>query len=172
MIRKARQEDIKKVAKIYEAILDQQDAGKASIGWIKGVYPTESTAQEALEKGELFVYDEDGFITAAAKINQKQEPAYKEANWEYNVQDCEVMVLHTLVVLPGQAGKGIGSKFVAFYEDYALQQGCRYLRMDTNEINRTARSLYRKLGYKEVGIVPCEFNGIENVNLVCLEKKL
>ena len=28
------------------------------------------------------------------------------------------------------------------------------------------------LGYTEAGIVPCEFNGIAGVNLVCLEKKL
>lgn len=172
MIRKAKQEDIQKVAEIYDEILDQQEAGNARIGWMKGVYPTEATAREALEKGELFVCDEDGTITAAAKINQKQEPAYKEAGWEYKAREDEVMVLHTLVVSPGKAGKGIGSKFVAFYEDYASRQGCRYLRMDTNEINTNARGLYRKLGYKEVGIIPCEFNGIENVNLVCLEKKL
>ena len=32
--------------------------------------------------------------------------------------------------------------------------------------------LYKKLGYKEVSIVPCVFNGIPDVNLVCLEKHL
>lgn len=46
------------------------------------------------------------------------------------------------------------------------------LRMDTNEQNIIARELYRKLGYLEAGIVPCEFNGIPGVNLVLLEKKL
>ena len=33
-------------------------------------------------------------------------------------------------------------------------------------------SLYKKLGYTEAGIVPCTFNGLEGVELVCLEKKL
>ena len=44
--------------------------------------------------------------------------------------------------------------------------------MDTNEKNTNARKLYKKLGYKEPGIVPCVFNGIDGVQLVCLEKTL
>ena len=44
--------------------------------------------------------------------------------------------------------------------------------MDTNARNRAARALYKKLGYEEVSIVPCTFNGIAGVQLVCLEKKL
>ena len=46
------------------------------------------------------------------------------------------------------------------------------LRMDTNERNAAARSLYAGLGYKEVGIVSCDFNGIPGIRLVCLEKLL
>ena len=59
-----------------------------------------------------------------------------------------------------------------FYEEYAREQGCLYLRMDTNERNTVARAMYRGMGYREAGIVPCVFNGIPGVNLVCLEKKL
>lgn len=38
--------------------------------------------------------------------------------------------------------------------------------------NAVARGLYKKLGYKEIGIVPTEFNGIPDVQLVLLEKHL
>ena len=55
-------------------------------------------------------------------------------------------------------------------EQEALRRSCKVLRIDTNETNTPARSLYASLGYREVGAVPCEFNGIPNVNLVCLEK--
>ena len=55
---------------------------------------------------------------------------------------------------------------------YAAEQGCRFLRLDTNEKNANARAMYRKLGYREIGLVPCEFNGIPDVNLVLLEKRL
>ena len=59
-----------------------------------------------------------------------------------------------------------------FYEDYARRSGSPCLRMDTNAKNENARRFYKKLGYSEVGIVPCVFNGIDGVNLVLLEKKL
>ena len=44
--------------------------------------------------------------------------------------------------------------------------------MDTKVINSRARALYQRLGYKEIGVVPCVFNGIDGVQLVLLEKKL
>ena len=63
-------------------------------------------------------------------------------------------------------------KICRFAFDYARKNGCICLRIDTNEKNENARRLYAKLGYREAGIVPCVFNGIPGVNLVCLEKKL
>ena len=44
--------------------------------------------------------------------------------------------------------------------------------MDTNVKNARAREMYKKLRYKEIGVIPTVFNGIEGVNLVLLEKKL
>lgn len=172
MIRKATREDIPGVVRIYDAILEQEANGACTTGWIAGVYPTEQTALDALAQEELFVLDSGGAIVAAAKINQEQVPVYAEAAWEFPAPDEEVLVLHTLVVSPNAAGKGYGTQFVRFYEALAAQRGCPYLRMDTNARNLAARTLYRKLGYKEVGIVPCDFNGIPGVQLVCLEKKL
>ena len=32
--------------------------------------------------------------------------------------------------------------------------------------------MYEKLGYREIGVIPTTFNGIEGVNLVLLEKAL
>ena len=172
MIRKAASQDIPAIGKIYTRIHHREEQGLTTIGWIRDIYPTEETARAALNKDELFVMEEGKKIIAAAKINREQDPAYALAEWEHPAEDDEVMVLHTLVVDPEISRKGYGTKFVSFYEEYALQNGCPYLRMDTNARNKTARALYKKLGYKEVGIVPCEFNGIPGVNLVCLEKKL
>lgn len=172
MIRMAMKNDISGVVKIYDKILELEAQGRVHTGWQKGVYPTEKTALDALDKQDLFVWEEDGRILAAARINQEQVPAYAECPWTYAAPDSEVMVIHTLVVDPDASGRGIGSKFVRFYEEFALKHGCHYLRMDTNVINTTARALYKKLGYSEPGIISCIFNGINGVKLVCLEKKL
>ena len=172
-IRRGTLEDIPQIAAIYDRILTEEETGRAVIGWVRGVYPTEQTALDSLNAGTLFVLEQDGDIAAAAKIDQNQVPEYAGASWRYpDVPPEQVMVLHTLVVDPGQSGKGYGTQFVRFYEQYALDHGCPCLRMDTNARNAAARRLYARLGYWEAGIVPCNFNGISGVQLVCLEKKL
>ena len=44
MIRKATEKDIKAIAEIYEDIHTEEEAGNLTIGWERGVYPTEATA--------------------------------------------------------------------------------------------------------------------------------
>ena len=172
-IQKGSSNHIQQIAGIYEHILDREEQGETTTGWIRGVYPTKETALEALEAKELFVMLQDETVVAAAKINQIQVPEYKDASWEYsNAPEDQIMVLHTLVVDPTFSRKGFGTEFVSFYEEYALKNHCPYLRMDTNARNLAARRLYRRLGYREAGIVSCVFNGIPDVQLVCLEKLL
>ena len=171
MVRKATPDDLDAIAAIYDDIHTNEEAGLTTVCWVRSIYPTRKSAEEAIAKDEMFVLEADGVVTAAAKINQEQVPEYANARWEYPAPDEKVMVLHTLVVAPKSKGKGYGSRFVDFYETYAREKGCPYLRMDTNERNLAARALYKKLGYREVGIVSCAFNGIPGVRLVCLEKK-
>ena len=171
-IRLATQADISAVSAIFERIHDTEESGQNVIGWIRGVYPTRATAETALRLGDLFVLTVDNEVAAAARINREQVDVYADCPWSYEAADDDVMVLHTLVVDPNRGGLGLGKRFVAFYEDYAREHGCSTLRMDTNARNLRARQMYAHLGYREAGIVPCVFNGIPNVMLVCLEKKL
>ena len=172
MFRKASMADLDAIAAIYSKIHDEIEAGRAAIGWIREVYPTRATAQASIEKGDIFVMEEGGTILAAARINQYQGPEYDRAVWSFDAAPEKVLVLHTLVVSPSCKGRGIGTSFVAFYEETARKMGCSALRMDTNAINTAARALYKKLGYTEACIVPTDFNGIPGVNLVCLDKRV
>lgn len=169
---KAEEKHIDAIEGIYSRIIDAQEQGRLTVGWQRGVYPTRQTALDALKRGDLFVCVDGGQVAAAAIINRIQVPVYAEVGWLYPAEPDEVMVLHTLVVDPLRAGRGYGTAFVAYYESYAKNNGCPVLRMDTNEKNAAARRLYARLGYREAGIVPCVFNGIKGVGLVCLEKKL
>ena len=174
MTRKATEKDIASIAAIYDLVLKQEENGLTSIGWQRGVYPTEDTTLQGVLRGDMFVYEDDQThdIIAAAIINHIQVPSYADGNWSIEADDDEVSVLHTLVVNPKEAGKGIGTAFVNFYEKTAKENGCKTLRMDTQAKNTAARKLYHKLGYTEIGIVPCDFNGIQGIQLVLLEKLL
>lgn len=172
MIRKATPADIDAITAIYDAVLDAEDAGIVTTGWCRNVYPVRSTAEASVQRGDMFVLEEDGTIIVTGMINQVQSPQYAHCSWRHKVPDEEIMVLHTLAVHPDYLKKGYGSRFMEFYENYALEHQCRYLRIDTQEKNIGARAVYRKLGYTEQGVVFDTFNGIPNVRLVCLEKKL
>lgn len=168
-IRKAARADLDAVCRIYDQIHTAEERGEAAIGWQRGVYPERETAEAALARGDLFVQEQNGEIVGTAILNQTQVDSYAGANWRYDAPDSEVMVLHTLVIDPEAKSRGLGREFAAFYEGYALAHGCRYLRIDTNARNARARRFYQKLGYAEIGVVPCTFNGIAGVQLVLLE---
>ena len=176
MIRKAAAADIDAVASVYERIHTAEEAGEASIGWIRGVYPERVTALAALERGDLFVETDriwgETVVVGTAILNQVQVDVYEGAPWRYDVPADQVMVMHTLVIDPFVKGHGYGRRFAEYYEQYALSNECHYLRIDTNARNTAARAFYKKLGYEEIDIVPCEFNGIPDVKLVLLEKRI
>ena len=172
MIRKAAKADLDAVENIYNDAHDAIEAGKITTGWIRDVYPTRDSAAAALERDDLFVLEEDGEILGTGIINQIQVDVYAGAPWEHEADDDKVCVFHTLVIRQDAAGKGLGSAFIRYYEDYAREHGWMELRMDTNALNLPARRLYKHLGYREVGIVPTTFNGIPGVQLVLLEKHL
>ena len=171
--RQAERRDAQAIADIYERIHDREEAGPVTVGWVRGVYPTYDSAMESIKVGDMYVGEADGQIIAAARINQDQvQPMYSQVDWQHQASDEQVLVIHTLVVDPLSSRGGYGRSFVRFYEDMARSMGCTCLRMDTNELNVPARSLYASMGYSEAGIIPCEFNGIPGVGLVCLEKRL
>ena len=71
MIIQAVEADIDVVEKIYDAIITQEEAREHKlIGWVRGIYPTRQTAMDALQRGTLFVLEDDGKVVAAAKIDQ------------------------------------------------------------------------------------------------------
>ena len=171
-IRKATEKDIPAIVNIYNAILEEEEKGRYITGWIRDVYPTEKTARSAVSSGDMFVLEITGTVMASARINHQQMPAYADVQWSVDVPDEQVMVMHTLTVDPAMNGRGAGAVFLRFYEEYALKNGSHILRIDTNERNRNARRKYAEAGYSERGIIPCVFNGIPDVQLVCMEKVL
>ena len=63
-IRKATTEDIDAIVKIYDDCLTLEEEGRIVVGWIRGIYPTQEIAEAAVERGDMFVQEDDsGRIT-------------------------------------------------------------------------------------------------------------
>ena len=168
-IRKATAADLDAIEQIYEDIHTAEEKGAATIGWIRGIYPTRKTAEAAVLRDDMFVL-EDGEIIGTGIINRTQVDVYYGAPWRFDTD--KVCVLHTLVISPKVSGRGYGRAFVEYYEQWALDHNLPELRIDTNAKNSAARAMYKKMGYEEIGIVPTVFNGIPGVDLVLLERNL
>lgn len=172
IIRRAKAGDLDAIEKIYNKILLKEEEGEVTTGWKRGIYPRRETAEAALKRNDMFVIEDERSIVGSGVINKDQLDVYAKAKWQFAAKDSKVMVLHTLAIDPDKSGRGYGKRFVKFYEDYARENGCKYLRMDTNEINKAARSLYKSLAIDEIDCLSCIFNGLEGVNLILFEKKL
>ena len=172
MIRKANETDLKRISEIYLSIIKKEAVEGGQTEWKENVYPTYDTAKLALKRNDIYVYEENGSILATAIINHIQMDSYKDGGWKLDAPDDKILVIHTLAVDPAFAKRGIGKKFIEFYENLAREMHISSLRLDTNEKNYSARAFYKKLGYEEVNIVNTTFNGIPNYHLVLLEKVL
>ena len=85
--RKAAASDIDAVTAIYDAIHTEEEAGRTTTGWKRGIYPVRATAEAALTRGDLFVAEADGRVAAAAVLNQIQVELYSGAPWEFEAPE-------------------------------------------------------------------------------------
>lgn len=172
IIRPATSADAAAVYDIYRQVIEHEAQTHSYTRWQLGVYPTQQTVAAALAAQDLYVLEVEGQIAAAARLNQEQVPIYGQCPWQYPAAPEEVLVIHTLAVSPAYAGRGLGRRFITFYESQAKAMGCPVLRLDTSQTNLPARSLYKSLGFREAAILECNFNGMPGTQLVCLEKHL
>ena len=114
IFRKASAADVSAVEEIYNDIHTEEEKGKLTIGWIRGIYPTRATAEGALERGELFVLEDEGRVVGAGIINQDQAGAYAQGRWVHELPPDRVCVLHTLVVSPAASKKDTARRLCVF----------------------------------------------------------
>lgn len=83
---------------------------------------------------------------------------------KYADDDAHLLLL---AVHPAHGRRGIGSALVAWLEAVALVAGVRQVVLEARESNVPARAFYRRLGYREIGVLPGYYQAREaSVRLV------
>ena len=172
MIRKAAAADLPQIGGIYEAIFDKEDKGPIYTNWLRGSYPTEEDARQALAAGTLYVGEENGVLWGVVNLNGVQLPEYDAIPWTISAERDKVGVIHTLCIHPAQSGRGYAKQMVAFCEETAKAQGKTVMRLDTWEGNVPANHMYPSLGYCFAGGTEFFFHGYIHEILNCYEKTL
>lgn len=140
------------VGMIYERIHEDLSQTVNYPRWPRGIYPTEESAQEAIDKNELYILKDHQQIIGLVILNQEQDLGYENVDWQVEAKDYEVMVIHTLAIDPRFKGKGYAGIMIQKIKQFAVQKHCLALRLDLTQGNVPARNLYQKHGFYFTGI--------------------
>jgi ribosomal protein S18 acetylase RimI-like enzyme len=143
----AHREQLPEIMALYrEAIENMRSQGIEQ--WDE-IYPSQCDIERDIETQSMAVFMEGTSVLAVIAMNAEQDPAYRNANWEYTQEP--IAALHRLCVHPKAQGKGIGKIVVALAENRLAQQGYATIRLDAFSQNIAANALYRSLGYRAAG---------------------
>lgn len=102
-----------------------------------------------------------GFLT----ITEKAPKEYDELKWKGD----KALVLYRLGVNPLNRKEGVATRLMQFAEQLAFEQGIRFLKGDTSELNVGMNRLFIKLQYEKVGQISI---GDKEFLFNCYEKEL
>mgnify|MGYP000246614994 CR=1 FL=1 len=85
LFKKVNLEDFYRIRQFYWDLIDEMSDQNDKIGWKKGIYPTDSFLQESLDRGELFVLEEEGQLCASVILNSVCNEGYAGVPWNIEV---------------------------------------------------------------------------------------
>src|SRR3989344_619587 len=154
-----------------QAIGVMYDAGK----WLEesGKHPSESWQTKNLNKEYLSRYAklEEFFVAvvdeepAAAAILQFEQIAQDWAAVDKG-SPPQALYIHWLAVARAFAGKGLPKVLMDFARSYAIKNGVRLLRLDTNANELKLRKIYEDLGF----VIPVHggvFEYCKRIDIAC-----
>ncbi|MCI1740982.1 MAG: GNAT family N-acetyltransferase [Prevotella sp.] len=149
MIRKGKKEDTVSIMNIIKAATLDMELNH--IHQWDDIYPDEKVIIEDIDKGDLYVYEDDGIINALIVLNKDQAEEYRNIDWKYT--SGKQLVIHRLCVDPKAQGHGIARKLLKYTDNFATRNRYNAIRLDAFPPNERAIKLYEKNGYTKVGSV-------------------
>ncbi len=158
-------DDQKSVVELYKSVTSHLRRSKIhQWDWF---YPNRMIIGSDLKEGNLYGVKQDDVVIAAVVVNEKQTARYANVNWiDWSGKPA---CIHRLAVHPQFQGKGLGKKLLQFAEEHAFMQGHSSIRLDVYSGNPAAVGMYRRAGYKEIGIIHFPFRKLP---YFCFEKPL
>ena len=151
-VRAATANDIDAIGRLYDDLNDYLASHENYPRWKKGVYPIREDAEEAFQKGNLYVAVIGENVVGTVVYSDQQEEAYRTADWQLAF-DIPVVVIGKLAVLPEYFGCGVGKALLEHAAVVGKQRSAKAIRLDAYEENLPAIRLYEKCGFQYMGLV-------------------
>lgn len=113
--------------------------------WING-YPSRDDFHKDMEHGNSYVLEEGGKVLGVCCISLDGEDTYDVIDGKW-LNEEPYVVIHRIAVAKDVKGKHLAHAFV----EYASRLGCRNIRMDTHEQNRSMRAFLEREGFTLCG---------------------
>jgi len=147
MIRKAVRKDIPNLKKITEACARHMIA-QGIFQWNEQ-YPSVAVFQKDIEQENMYVFELDEKLAGCVMLSFHKDNFYDSVQW--HTEDQKQLYVHRLAVHPDFQGNGIAQKMMDFGEDFAQQNGCISVRLDTFSKNPRNNIFYQKRNYQLAG---------------------
>jgi len=145
--RKASHDDLDAIVHIAQSLVVPMMNQSGNYQW-NNTYPLRTDFLEDVDNDQLWIAEDEGEIAGFAALTTDQSPEYADVGWDLSVRS---IVPHRLAVHPKYRGKNIAVEFMLIAEQLAKEGECRYVRVDTNEVNLAMQGVFRKLGYNHCG---------------------
>lgn len=159
---RATEDDIDRLSKFFDEVIDYLEENTNYPKWEKGVYPSKESISNAVANDYQYICVAGDEVVGAFVFNQEPQGAYDKADWSVQLYDGEYMVIHSLAVHPSYYGQGIGGQMVEYCAEVAEDTGFAAIRLDVVPDNNPAISLYEHHGFTYVGEYDLE-RGIEGI---------
>lgn len=149
-LRYAESHEYEAVRSFYWELIDQMANRTDTVGWKKGIYPSDLFLRESIENKELYVMDHTEGYAASVILNSRWNPGYEGLPWGIECGRDEILVPHALAVRYTLQGQGIGGKVVGNIIRIAGERKMKTVRLDILHGNTAAERLYAGAGFRFV----------------------
>lgn len=160
MIRNATENDLDKIMEIINITIKNMEI-EGNNQWDE-TYPNRDIFIKDIKNNHLYLIEEED-IKGVICLNYIEADEYKNINWSL---ENKALVIHRMAVNSKFRNQGIGSKLLEFAKNLAKENNIKIIKTDTYSKNIKMDNLFRKLNFKQIGVV--NFNGKEK-DFFCYE---
>lgn len=160
MIRNATENDLDKIMEIINITIKNMEI-EGNNQWDE-IYPNRDIFIKDIKNNHLYLIEEED-IKGVICLNYIEADEYKNINWSL---ENKALVIHRMAVNSKFRNQGIGSKLLEFAKSLAKENNIKIIKTDTYSKNIKMDNLFRKLNFKQIGVV--NFNGKEK-DFFCYE---